>query len=90
MTPREVLETLAVNLNEFHEERGWNWGQFPVYKQDLHEDETIADAVEIMREIFGELDIQVIVTSDGVLYEEYFYVIRIRFVCPPLKGKTDE
>ena len=80
MTPREVLETLAVNLNEVHEERGWNWGQFPVYKQDLHEDETIADAVELMREIFGELDIQVIVTSDGVLIDDEVYVIRIQFV----------
>lgn len=80
MTPREVLETLAVNLNEVHEERGWNWGQFPVYNQDLHEDETIADAVELMREIFGELDIQVIVTSDGVLIDDEVYVIRIQFV----------
>ena len=80
MTPREVLETLAVNLNDVHEERGWNWGQFPVYKQDLHEDETIADAVELMREIFGELDIQVIVTSDGVLIDDEVYVIRIQFV----------
>ena len=80
MTPREVLETLAVNLNEVHEERGWTWGQFPVYKQDLHEDETIADAVELMREIFGELDIQVIVTSDGVLIDDEVYVIRIQFV----------
>ena len=80
MTPREVLETLAVNLHEVHEEKGWNWGQFPVYKQDLHEDETIADAVELMRGIFGELDIQVIVTSDGVLIDDEVYVIRIQFV----------
>lgn len=80
MTPREVLETLALNLHEVHEDKGWNWGQFPVYKQDLHEDETIADAVELMREIFGDRDIQVVVTSDGVLYEEGFYLIRIQFV----------
>ena len=79
MTPREVLETLAINLHEVHEEKGWNWGQFPVYKQDLHEDETIADAVELMREIFGELDIHV-VTSDGVLIDDEVYVIRIQFV----------
>lgn len=80
MTPREVLEALAVNLKEVHEEKGWNWGQFPVYKQDLHEDETIADAVELMRQIFGERDIQVVVTSDGVLVDDEFYVIRIQFV----------
>lgn len=80
MTPREVLETLAVNLHEVHEEKGWNWGQFPVYKQDLHEDETIADAVELMRQIFGERDIQVVVTSDGVLIDDEVYVIRIQFV----------
>ena len=80
MTPREVLETLAINLHEVHEEKGWNWGQFPVYKQDLHEDEAIADAVELMREIFGELDIQVVVTSDGVLIDDEVYVIRIQFV----------
>ena len=80
MTPREVLEALAVNLHEVHEEKGWNWGQFPVYKQDLHEDETIADAVELMRKIFGERDIQVVVTSDGVLVDDEVYVIRIQFV----------
>ena len=80
MTPREVLETLAVNLHEVHEEKGWNWGQFPVYKQDLHEDETISDAVELMREIFGDRDIQVVVTSDGVLKEGEYYLIRIQFV----------
>ena len=80
MTPREVLETLAVNLHEVHEEKGWNWGQFPVYKQDLHEDETISDAVELMREIFGDRDIQVVVTSDGVLKEDEYYLIRIQFV----------
>lgn len=80
MTPREVLETLAVNLYEVHEEKGWNWGQFPVYKQDLHGDETVADAVELMREIFGDQDIQVVVTSDGVLKADEYYLIRIQFV----------
>lgn len=80
MTPREVLKALAEDLHEVYEKKGRNWGQFPVYKQDLHEDETIADAVELMRQIFGDRDIQAVVTSDGVLYEEDFYIIRIQFI----------
>lgn len=82
MTPREVLEPLAINLHEWYLVKGheWNFGQFPIYKKDLLGDETIADAVELVRQVFGDLDIPVVVTSEGVLQEEDFYLIRIQFV----------
>lgn len=80
MIPREVLEHLAIDLREVFEVKNWNHGQFTVYKQDLYGEETIADAVELTREVFNDMNYQVVVTSDGILHYDEFYIIKIQFV----------
>lgn len=80
MTPREVLESLVTNLVDIKEIKGWTYSRIGIYTQDFGPDETVLDVIEIFRELFSDLDVQVVITSDGLIDPEGIVNVDIRFV----------
>lgn len=80
MTPREVLESLVTNLVDIKEVKGWTYSRIGIYTQDFGPDETVLDVIEIFRELFSDLDVQVVITSDGLIDPEGIVNVDIRFV----------
>lgn len=80
MTPIEVLESFARSVTEIKDGKGWTYSRIGLYTQDFGPDETVLDAIEILRGIFSDLDEQVVITSDGVIDPQGIVNIDIRFV----------
>lgn len=80
MTQKEILESLVTNLVDFKKTRGWTHSSFGFYTQDLGPDETVLDAIEVLRGIFFDIDEQVVITSDGLVDPQGIVNINIRFV----------
>ena len=80
MAPYEVLKSYAVTLMDYNEKKNWTHSSIALYTQDFYEDETVLDAVEVIRSIFHDLGAFVVVTSDGIVDPQGLVRVSVRFV----------